>query len=83
MSNEVTITREKLVESELFGLATLIRGWIVAGARTDEIMRRLDAPHGAGRWLLDRAVMRRDAGAAYGGLPSSEVCRACGGRTQK
>jgi hypothetical protein len=50
---------------DIFDLASLITGWVRKGLKTEEILARLNDPDNVGRTLLERAVKRREAGAAY------------------
>lgn len=61
------------IESEMLALVKLLRGWIRAGARVDDIIARLEAPGSAGRQILERATLRREAGAAYLGRDQNAI----------
>ena len=53
------------MESELVALVGLIRSWIAAGLKPEEIAARIADPLGTGHELLERAAARQKAGAEY------------------
>lgn len=53
------------LEHELVGLAKLVKSWIVAGAKLEEIQERLSGSDKVAADLLKGALERRTKGAAY------------------